>query len=103
MSWRKRLKSMWQIDRLDRNLDEELRCHIEMRTEDNIASGMTLREARYDAQRRFGNSTMVKEDTRAMDIVQWIDTMQQNVRYCARTLRKNLGSTATVIATLALG
>jgi hypothetical protein len=42
---------------------------------------MSPEEARYDAQRRFGNSTLVKEDTRAMDIVGWIETTGQNLRY----------------------
>ena len=86
-----RLKGLLQIRRLEREVDEELRSHIEMRTQDNIAAGMPPQEARYDAQRRFGSSTLAKEDTRAMDIVGWIDTIGQNLRYAWRMLRRSRG------------
>jgi len=54
MSLLSRIKGLLQINRLERDLDEELRSHVEMRTADNVAAGMEAREARYDAQRRFG-------------------------------------------------
>jgi len=81
MSLLSRLKGLLQMRRLERDLDEELRSHIEMRAADNMASGMSPQEARHDAQRRFGNSTLLKEDTRAVDIVGWIETAGQNLRY----------------------
>jgi predicted permease len=103
MSWLKRVKGLLHIGRLERELDEELRAHIEMRAQDNMAKGMTREEARYDAQRRFGNSMLLKEDTRAMDIVGWMETLGQNLRYAGRALRRNPGFAATAILTLALG
>jgi hypothetical protein len=76
MSLIERLLGMLHRDKLDRDVDDELRSHLEMRAADNAAAGMTPDEARYDAQRRFGNTMLMKEDTRKMDIVGWLDTAQ---------------------------
>src|SRR5256886_15093157 len=89
-----RLKGLLRSRRLDRELDEELRSHLEMRTADNLAAGMSPENARYEAQRRFGNTTLLKEDTRAVDIIGWLDECARDFRYALRVLQRSPGFTA---------
>jgi putative ABC transport system permease protein len=103
MSFLGRLKGMLRRERLDRELDDELRSHIEMRTADNLAAGMPPEEARYQAQRRFGNTALLKQDTRQVDIVGWLDEAARDFRHALRMLGHSPAFTTVAILTLALG
>jgi putative ABC transport system permease protein len=102
MSLFSRLRNLWKKDALDQDLNDELRSHLEMRADDSATNGMAPDDARYEARKRFGNTTLIKERTREMDLFGWLESFFRDIRFGVRILRKNPGPTTVSILTLAL-
>jgi len=103
MSWMNRLRSLFRRDKLNRDLADELKFHVEMRTRENVAAGMSPKEARDAALRQFGNVGAVTEETREAWGLAWLETLGQDLKYGLRMLAKNPGFTAVAVITLGLG
>ena len=102
MSWLSRIANAFRASGVDRALDEEITFHIESRIADLVAGGMTRAAAEAMARRQFGNRLRLREQSRDVKLLPWLDSLVRDVRLGARMLRKNGLVTAAAMLSLSL-
>ncbi len=110
MNWPIKLQhqfaALFRKQKMDAEMDAEMRSHIDLQTQANIDSGMAPEEARRAAFRQFGWVESIKEACREQReglFAHHISLLAQDLRYGARILRKNPGFAAVVVLLLAIG
>jgi putative ABC transport system permease protein len=103
MSILHRVRNLWRRERLDAEIEQELRSHLEMAAEDAERAGMSPEEARRTARLRFGNPVSMRERTAGADTALALDSIWRDLRVSVRQLRRSSAFTATAVVTLALG
>jgi predicted permease len=98
-----RLRTAFSRAAVESELDEELRYHLERQIDEDVARGMSRREARAAALREFGGYEQKKEECRDMRGFNLLDNFMRDISFALRQLRKNLLFSATAIFMLALG
>ena len=93
----------WRRRDRERDLDNELRSHLDLEAEERLDDGASSTEALYAAKRALGNAALIKEDVRASWGWTWLSQLRQDIFHGLRIFAKAPGFTAIVIATLALG
>lgn len=103
MSWHHRLANFLRPARLGRDIDREVRFHVDELIDDLVARGRTPDAARREAYARFGHRQVVKERVRDVDVPRWLETLSGDLRYALRALRAAPAFTGVIVLSLALG
>jgi predicted permease len=99
----RKLRALFHKEKLDREMDEEMRFHLALRTAEHVKDGLSPEEARYAAQRKFGNVGLMAERGRDQRGGRWLENFAKDVRHGFRILARAPGFAATAVISLAIG
>src|SRR5271170_224258 len=99
-NWGQRL---FRRNKLEEQLDKEMRFHLDEHANDLVARGYDPDEAKRQARLALGGPEQVKEECRDARGTRWLEDLLQDFRYALRTLRQRPGFAAVTLCTLALG
>src|SRR5712692_7605435 len=98
-----RLRSLFERPKVERELDSELRFHLDQLVEEEIAAGVAPADARASALRKMGGLSQFQEECRDMRRVNFIDDFLRDLRYAIRSLRRSPGFATLTVLIMALG
>src|SRR5580698_1640913 len=86
------LRRLWMLVRrrqFDADLEEEMRLHVELREQAQIQAGVAPEDARYAALRRFGNTTLLREESYMAWGWDWLESFFQDIAYGSRAMLRS--------------
>jgi len=99
----RRIAMLFRRDEFDADLQEEIRLHMDLREQQQVAAGLSPDEARYAAHRKFGNATRLQEDSHLQWGWTWFEDFLQDLHYGLRAMLRSPGVTTVAILSLVLG
>jgi predicted permease len=98
-----RLRAVFLFGRLHREMDEEMRAHLDLAAERYMARGLSPSDARVAARREFGNATMLAADARAARGARWSESIATDIKLAVRALRRTPLFAAVAVMSIAIG
>src|SRR5687768_7111417 len=97
------VRNLWRRRAIERDLDEEVRAHLELLVDEHRAAGLDDATARRAARLDLGGTEQVKDAVRDVRRGRWLEHVWQDLRYALRTFRRSPGFAATAVVSLAVG